>query len=405
MVGAALLFGDGIITPAISVLSAVEGLEVATMKFHPYVVPITCVILVGLFAIQSRGTGGIGQLFGPVMLVWFVVIGLLGAWHIARAPRILAALSPIEGAIRFFPRHGWRGFTLLGSVVLAVTGGEALYADMGHFGRRPIRIAWLGLIFPSLLLCYLGQGALILRVRGATDAPFFGMVPVGVATYALVAIATPATVIASQALVSGVFSLTHQAVQLGYFPRVLVKHTSGETEGQIYTPALNWWLAIACIALVLIFQRSDRLASAFGLAVSGTMAITSVVFFEVTRKTWRWPLWKSLALLLGFLSFDLPFVGANVLKFFDGGYIPVLVGVVFCVIMVDWRLGRLALGQYFADHTEPIEKFLDELPKRACSRAPGTAVFLASTSVGAPPVLCQLVSRVCTPFPNRWWCS
>jgi KUP system potassium uptake protein len=405
LVGAALLFGDGIITPAISVLSAIEGLEVAAPSLSPYVVPITVVILAVLFAVQSRGTGKIGALFGPVMVLWFTTIGVLGAIQIARDPDVLWAISPIH-AVRFFRLHGWQGFTMLGSVVLAVTGGEALYADMGHFGARPIRLAWLALVFPSLILCYLGQGALIMRDPSHVSAPFFGMVPVGAFTYALVAIAAPATVIASQALISGVFSLTHQAVRLGYFPRVQIRHTSDATEGQIYVPAINWALALACIAIVLGFQHSARLAAAFGLAVSGTMALTSVVYFVVVRQTWKWPLWRALLVLCFFLSFDIPFVAANLLKFWDGGYLPLLVGALFFVVMVIWRIGRTYLAAHFADSTQSFDGFLSAV--RACeasadrtsaemrlvARTPGTGVFLASVSDGVPVVVQRHVKRL-----------
>ncbi len=393
LAGAALLFGDGIITPAISVLSAIEGLEVATPAVRPYVVPITIAILAALFAVQSRGTGGIGRLFGPVMVLWFVTVAALGAWQIARMPAVLGALSPVHG-VRFFAAHGFRGFTMLGSVVLAVTGGEALYADMGHFGPRPIRMAWLALVFPALLLCYLGQGAFILRDPAHAATPFFGMVPKGFWTYALVALAAPATVIASQALITGVFSLTHQAVQLGYFPRVGIRHTSGSSEGQIYVPVLNWGLAIACIAIVAGFQKSTRLAAAFGLAVSGTMAITSCVFFVVTRETWRWSLPKALALLVFFLSFDLPFLGANLLKFFDGGYLPLIVGAGFFVVMVNWKMGRSSLALYFAAFSPPLDKFLATLSERLVARTPGVGVFMASGTQGVPPVLNRHVQRL-----------
>ena len=394
--GACLLFGDGIITPAISVLSALEGLKVATPGLERVVVPATCLILVGLFAIQSRGTGSVGRFFGPVMVAWFLVIGVLGAWHVAQAPSVLAALNPVHGW-NLLTHHGFHGFKLLGSVVLAVTGGEALYADMGHFGRRPIRLAWLGLIFPALLLCYLGQGAVVLRDPAAASQPFFSMVPTGTATLALVALATPATVIASQALISGVFSLTHQAVRLGYFPRVNVLHTDRATEGQIYVPLLNWLLAAGSIGLVLVFQSSTRLAAAFGLAVSGTMAITSVVFFVVTRHTWGWSGAKAWGLLVLFLSIDLPFLGANVLKFVDGGYIPLVVGAVFFGVMVTWRRGRSLLADHYRRHTTPLDEFLARLPS-ACvaGRLPRSAVFLASTTQGTPPILDHLVRRLQT---------
>jgi KUP system potassium uptake protein len=282
IIGAALLFGDGMITPAISVLSATKGLEIAASSLKPFVVPLTVAVLFGLFAIQSRGTGTIGRLFGPLMVVWFLTIGALGLVHIVHRPAILQALSPLY-AYQFFRNNGWVGFRVLGGVVLAVTGGEALYADMGHFGKTPIRFAWPGLIYPALLRCYLGQGAALMANLAGVAQPVYAMLPPGPMIYPAVALACAATVIASQALISGVFSLTHQAMRLGYFPRVLVKHTSQETEGQIYLPLLNWGPAIACIGLVLVFRQSSRLAAAFGLAVSGTTALTSIVFYVVTR--------------------------------------------------------------------------------------------------------------------------
>jgi len=394
--GAALLFGDGIITPAISVLSALEGLEVATPVLHDAIVPLTCIVLLGLFAIQSRGTGKVGAIFGPVMIVWFVSIGVLGLVQIAKYPAVLFALSPTH-AISFFAHHGWKGFVLLGSVVLAVTGGEALYADMGHFGRSPIRIAWLGLVLPSLVFCYFGQGALLLQDPSKADQPFYGLVPHGLGTWALVGIAAPATVIASQALISGVFSLAHQGVQLGLFPRVEVRHTSGESEGQIYVPGLNWALALACLALVLGFKKSSALAAAYGLAVSGTMAVTSIVYFEVARKTWKWPLGKALPVLILFLSFDLPFLGANLLKFKEGGYLPVLVGALFFAAMYVWRRGRMLLGEYNATQSPDLNDFLTRLKAGEWShvpRVPGTAVFLTTLVNTAPPILLRHMKRV-----------
>jgi len=392
LAGAALLFGDGIITPAISVLSAMEGLRVATHALDRAVVPLTVLILAALFAVQRHGTARIGRFFSPVMVLWFVTIAALGARQVVRTPDILGALSP-HHAVRFSLEHGMHAFRLLGSVVLAVTGGEALYADMGHFGRRPIRLAWLALVFPSLLLCYLGQGALLLATPSASAQPFFSMVPQGPAVYALVALAAPATVIASQALISGVFSLTRQAIQLGYFPRVQVKHTSSEAEGQIYVPAINSMLAVACILLVLVFQHSSKLAAAFGLAVSGTMAITSVVFYVVTRRTWNWPAWKSVGLLVAFLALDLPFLGANLLKFFDGGYLPLAVGVVFLSVMVIWRIGRTALRDYYTARIQTLDAFITSLDARGVLRTKGVAVFMASNSDGAPPVLTHFVNR------------
>ena len=390
--GAALLFGDGMITPAISVLSALEGLELAAPGFKPWVVPLTCVVLVGLFAIQRRGTGSVGKIFGPIMLVWFVTLGALGLKELLKGPEIIGALSPHWGAL-YFSRHGLRGLAILGVVVLAITGGEALYADMGHFGVKPIRLSWFALVLPSLVLSYLGQGSLILRDASALVNPFFAMVPKGAATYVLVGLAAMATTIASQALISGVFSLTHQAVQLGYFPRVTVNHTSREAEGQIYVPLLNWGLMVACIGLVIGFKESARLASAYGIAVSGTMGITSVIFFEVTRRTWKWPMAKALPLLVLFLSFDIPFFVANLTKFLDGGYIPIIVGIVFFIIMVNWRIGRNALVALLDERTESFPAFLKALPERRVTRVPGTAVYLSPLS-GVPFTLVMQAKRV-----------
>jgi KUP system potassium uptake protein len=392
VVGAALLFGDGIITPAISVLSAVEGLEVATSSLKPIVVPATVVILILLFLAQRRGTGNLGVWFGPIMTVWFLCIGVLGVTHIAQRPEILGALSPHHG-VAFFMRHGWTGLKVLGGVVLAVTGGEALYADMGHFGRAPIRIAWLGLIYPALLLCYLGQGATLLGNPEGASQPFFAMAPAGPIIYPLVIIATLATVIASQALISGVFSMTHQAIQLGYFPRLTVRHTSHEAEGQIYLPLMNWGLAVACIALVLIFRESSKLAAAFGLAVSGTMLITSLVYYTVVRHAWGWSRARAGVILVFFLAFDIPFVVANALKFLDGGYLPFFVGAIFVVIMAIWRIGRSLVSEYFAEHARPVDEFLESLPTRCLARPPGTAVFLTSQTAAIPATVLRVVDE------------
>ncbi|MFT3774309.1 MAG: potassium transporter Kup [Minicystis sp.] len=384
--GAALLYGDGIITPAISVLSAIEGLEVATDKLKPAVVPLTCAILVGLFAVQKRGTEGIGKVFGPVMVVWFTAIAALGVVYIGKNPAVLRALWP-GYAVSFFAAHGGHGIVVLGSVVLAITGGEALYADMGHFGRVPIRMAWYGVVLPALVLNYFGQGALLLADPAAAENPFFALVPKGALTYALVAVAAAATVIASQALISGAYSLTHQAVQLGFLPRVTVKHTSSETEGQIYIPEVNWGLAAACIALVLAFRESSKLAAAYGIAVTGTMGITSVVYFVVLRQTWRWPLWKALPLLVLFLAWDLPFFASNLLKFMEGGWVPMLVGVVIFTLMIIWKRGRAFLAESFEARSKPIDAFLEGLDRTVKARVPGTAVFLTSSDREVPPVL------------------
>lgn len=383
--GAALLYGDGIITPAISVLSAVEGLEVATASVHPFIVPITVLILVGLFLLQKRGTASVGAVFGPATLTWFVAIAASGIPWIARRPEVLSAINPLHGA-RFFAEHGWHGFLLLGSVVLCVTGGEALYADMGHFGRRPIRWAWFTVVFPALLCNYFGQGAVLLeRGEAARDNPFFAMVP-GVMVYPMVAIATVATVVASQALISGAFSLTQQAVQLGYCPRVTIVHTSGEAEGQIYIPEVNRLLMAACVLLVLMFRESSKLAAAYGIAVTGTMSITSILFFYLTRQ-WAWPMWKSVVLVALFLVFDLGFLAANAVKVSEGGWLPLAVAIAAFTVMTTWKRGRRLLGACMAANTLSVDTFLQDVVVTKPHRVPGTAVFMTSNPNGTPPAL------------------
>lgn len=369
LLGAALLCGEGVITPAISVLSAVEGLEVATPAFRSAVVPITCALLVGLFAIQRYGTGAVGRCFGPIMLLWFGTLAGLGAWHASAHPEILSALSPHHAA-RFFSEHGWGGGLVLGSVVLAVTGVEALSADMGHFGVGPIRIAWSALVLPALVLAYFGQGAVLLSDPTATENPFFAMVPRGPWTVALVLLAGTATVIASQALISGAFSLIRQAVQLGYFPRVEIRHTSPHTEGQIYVPAVNWGLAVGCLLLVVTLQESSRLAAAYGVAVTGTMTATSIAFYAVARHTWGWPRATALPMLVLLLAIDLPFLGANLIKFSHGGYIPVLIGVGLLAIMLVWRKGHALVAQYHRRCPE-LTEFLSGLKPQMAIRVPG----------------------------------
>ncbi len=402
--GAALLYGDGMITPAISVLSAVEGLGEEASTLKELVVPITCVLLLGLFAIQSRGTEKVGRLFGPVMVLWFLTIGCLGGYHLTKNPGVLAAIDP-RHAIAFFTEHKLRGIFVLGSVVLTITGGEALYADMGHFGSKPIRLAWIALVFPSLLLAYFGMGSLVLSDPSTASNPFYAMVPRGPMTYALVGLATAATIIASQALISGAFSLTNQAVQLGFFPRVSIKHTSHDAEGQIYIPEINWLLAAACIALVVWAGNSSKLAAAYGIAVTGTMAITSIVFFVVVHQTWKWPLWKAVPLLVFFLAFDIPFFVANGLKFLHGGYVPILIGSVFFTLMVVWRRGRRLLAHALHEKAMPVEKFLAEYCNKGSAdagakrrglecRIKGTGVVMASLSEGVPPVLVHHVERL-----------
>ncbi len=391
--GAALLFGDGIITPAVSVLSAVEGLGVATSRLEPLVLPLSLAILLGLFAVQRRGTGQLALYFGPVMLLWLVGAAALGLRQLWHNPASLAALSPVPGAA-FFAAHGLPGVRVLGGVVLAVTGCEALYADMGHFGRRPIRLAWSLVCMPALVLCYLGQASLLLAHPEHAGRPFYAMCPPGFWLYAFVALATAASIIASQALISGVFSLTHQAIQLGYFPRLNVLHTSREAEGQIYVPSMNAFLAAACVALVLTFRTSPALAAAFGLAVSGTMLLTSIVFYVMVREGWGWSRWKAGAVLAAFLAVDVPFVVANALKFFDGGYVPFVVAAGFAFVMLVWRLGRGLLAEHFAQTSPSLESFLASLPSLAGRRVDGVCVVMASLSRGVPAVLDALVTRL-----------
>jgi KUP system potassium uptake protein len=392
VIGASLLYGDGVITPAISVLSAVEGLAVASPKLSPLVGPLTCAILIALFSIQRLGTGDVGKLFGPVMAVWFATMAALGMSHLVQQPVILGALSPHHGAA-FFLRHGVHGLLILGSVVLAVTGGEALYADMGHFGVRPIRLTWSFFVLPALVLGYLGQGALILRHPEAAENPFFALVPAGPSTYLLVLLSSAATVIASQALISGAFSLTRQAMLLGYLPRVTIKHTAYHTEGQIYIPEVNNLLAIGCIALVLTFRESVKLAAAYGIAVTGTMAITSILYYIVVRHSWGWSRLKAGALLVLFLSFDIPFLVANLFKFFDGGYVPMLIGAALIAGMLIWSRGRTALMERYTTQFASLEKARPAIERCLCSRVPGSAVFLAPSADHIPPVLVHHVER------------
>jgi KUP system potassium uptake protein len=391
--GAALLYGDGMITPAISVLSAVEGLGLATHVFDGWVVPIACAILLGLFSVQRFGTARVGALFGPIMILWFLVLAGLGTYHVAQQPSILAALSP-HHAFTFLFDHGFTGFAVLGSVVLVVTGGEALYADMGHFGLKPIRFAWYGIVMPSLLLAYYGQGANVLLHPEAAANPFYALVPQGVPMYALIGLATVATVIASQALISGAFSLTHQAVHLGLFPRVTVRHTSALTEGQIYLPEINWALAVSCIALVIHFGSSSGLAAAYGIAVCGTMAITSLMFVLVARERWGWSLAKLLALLALFLLFDLGFLAANLLKFTHGGYVPILVAVAISLLMLTWNVGRSNLGEYYRSRAQDWSTFTRRLDEGGVLRPEAVGVFMASDAHGVPVMVLHQAERI-----------
>jgi KUP system potassium uptake protein len=393
VVGSAALYGDGAITPAISVLSAVEGLTIARPGIPvPVIIGITVAILVGLFAIQHRGTHLIGQLFGPVMLLWFVVIGGMGLFHLLKNPTVLQALSP-HHAVAYFVEHGASGIVILGSVVLAVTGGEALYADMGHFGLRPIRLAWLSFVMPCLLLNYFGQGALMLARPEAAKNPFFEMVPAGNLTIALVVLSSLATVVASQALISGSFSLTKQAMQMGLFPRVTVKHTAEDEQGQIYIPEVNALLAAGCIMLVLTFRSSSALAGAYGLGVTTTMLTTSMVFLAVLTTVRGWSKRKAIPLVLLFVAFDLPFLAANLLKIPSGGYVPLLLGLCIVVVMLVWHWGRRLLHAHYVGHRHSFDAVWPELEHIIAQRTPGTAIFLAASDDGLPPVLVHIVKR------------
>jgi KUP system potassium uptake protein len=389
--GAALLYGDGIITPSISVLSAVEGLEVATEAAKPFIVPITCVVLVALFFLQKRGTAGIGKIFGPVMIVWFLTIGTAGMLEILQSPRILAGLDP-RYAWRFFADNRLHGFVVLGSVVLCITGGEALYADLGHFGRRAIQLSWLALAYPALLLNYFGQCALLLHNPGASFHPFYGLAPIEL-LYPMVALATIATVIASQALISGAFSLTQQAIQLGFSPRIQIVHTSAEVKGQIYMPAVNYALMIACLLLVLSFKESGRLAGAYGLSVTATMSLTSGLFLVAALRVWRWPMWKALPLVGLFLLFDLSYFGANLFKIIDGGWITLVVAIVITVIFTTWKKGREDLKQRLSAERLPLEAFLADIARHGLPRVRGTAVFMTLSPEGTPPTLLHHVKH------------
>lgn len=382
--GAALLYGDGTITPAISVLSAIEGLNVATSAFQAYVVPITITILIALFAFQHRGTAAIGTVFGPIMLIWFITLAVLGVCGIAREPTVLSALSPVH-AYAYLGTQGWHGFATLGAVFLVVTGGEALYADMGHFGRPPIRLAWFAVVLPALVLNYFGQGALILRDPSTVTQPFYELAPRW-ALYPLVLLATSATVIASQAVISGVFSLTRQAVQLRLLPRLTIVQTHGEEKGQIYIPLINWLLMIATVGLVVGFRSSGNLASAYGVAISTDMVITTVLaFFVATRWGWN-PVWTAL-LAVAFLIVDLAFFGANLVKIAQGGWYPLLLGALIFTLMSIWRRGRWLLAERLQAEQESLEDLVGRLERDPPVRVEGTAVFLTSSESRVPPVL------------------
>ena len=383
--GAALLYGDGIITPPVSVFGAMEGLLVAAPAFEKLIVPVTFAILFTLFFFQKRGTGGIGAVFGPVVLLWFGTIAVLGGREILRSPRILLALNPWYG-VQFFATHNARAFFILGSVVLAITGAEALYADLGHFGKRPIRLAFFAFVLPALLLNYFGQGALILRVPAAAENPFYLLAPKWF-LYPLLGIANAAAIVASQALISGAYSLTQQAVQLGYIPRVTIVHTSKQEAGQIYIPEVNSALMIGCLTLVVTFRSAGALAAAYGIAVTGTMVITTILFAIVARNRWGWSKRNVALLTAGFLIVDLAFFAANAVKIVAGGWVPLALAVVFFTLMTTWKAGRELLAGILRQGALPMELLLDDLKRRRIPRVPGTAVFMTSGTDGAPVVL------------------
>lgn len=383
--GAALLYGDGVITPAVSVLGAVEGLTVVTPTLGTWVVPLTVGILTGLFLAQRAGTGAVGRVFGPVMILWFAVLLILGCRGILRAPEVFDALNPVHG-IRFLAEGRWHVFPILGSVFLVVTGGEALYADMGHFGRRPIQIAWFALVLPALVVNYLGQGALLLDDPLAAENPFYRLAPKW-ALIPLVMLATAAAVIASQALITGAFSLTMQGIQLGYIPRLAIEHTSERERGQIYMPQVNQALAVSCLGLVIGFKSSSNLAAAYGIAVTLTMAITTLLFHFAAKRLWRWKWWMSAMVCIPAIAVEICFFGANALKIAHGGWFPLAVGVVLFTLMATWKRGRQVLWERVRSSSIPADKFIESIERRQPSRVEGTAVYMAGNSEGTPLAL------------------
>jgi KUP system potassium uptake protein len=387
--GAALLYGDGMITPAITVLGAVEGLNVATPLFQPYIVPVAVAILVAVFSLQKFGTDRVGSLFGPIMLIWFALIATLGVRWIATEPTVLGAVDP-RHAVTFFRDNGVHGFVILGAVFLVVTGGEALYADMGHFGRRPIRLAWFTLVLPALLLNYFGQGAMLLQTPEAAEQAFFRMTP-GWLLLPTVAIATAAAIIASQALISGAFSLTRQAIQLGYFPRLDVEHTSKHEVGQVYVPQINVFLAICTILIVIGFKTSSALAAAYGIAVTMTMVVTALLLQVVATERWKWPTLVAGSMTTIFLIVDFSFLGANLIKIADGGWLPLVIGTLLLTLMTTWKTGRRIVADRLTARALPLKDFLAEIASKPPVRVPGTAVFMTAQPTGTPPALAHNV--------------
>jgi KUP system potassium uptake protein len=383
--GASLLYGEGVITPAISVLGAIEGVTVAAPRLSPWIWPVAALVLTAVFALQKRGTARIGRMFGPVMGVWFASIAVLGIRGIMLAPEVLKAVSPWY-AVDFFIRDGVQGFLILGSVVLVVTGAEALYADMGHFGRRPIRVTWFAVVLPCLLINYFGQSALLLVSPEARTNPFFSLAP-SWALYPMIGVATAAAIVASQALISGAFSLTRQAVQLGYIPRVTIVHTSSTQIGQIYIPEVNWALWLGCLALVVGFRSVTNLAGAYGIAVTGTMIMTTLLLHTIACDRWGWPRWRARALTSLLLVVDVAFFSANLVKIREGGWFPIVVAVGVYVLMTTWNRGRDRLQAIVRENTLEMDLFLSDVSRRNPPRVPGNAVFLTSNIGGAPPVL------------------
>jgi KUP system potassium uptake protein len=386
LIGACLFYGDSMITPAISVLSAIEGIGIVSHRLDSWIVPLAVVVLATLFLVQSRGTGAMGKAFGPIMLTWFLTLGALGVWRIAQAPQILLALNPVW-ALRFIGEAPWESFLLLGALVLALTGAEALYADMGHFGRSAIQRAWFALVLPALVLCYFGQGALVLANPAAIQNPFFHMAPEwGLAP--LVALATAATIIASQSVISGAFSVTRQAVQLGFWPRMVILHTSAEEEGQIYLPRVNLLLFIAVLVLVLAFQSSDNLAHAYGFAVTGTMLMTSLLaFFVLPKKSRGIKRTAWLVLIMVFLIIDILLFSSNALKMLEGGWLPLLVGLALLTLMKTWKQGRQQMHDTLAGDRSALGSFMESLEAYPPTRVPGTAVFMSMIYNTVPPAL------------------
>jgi KUP system potassium uptake protein len=385
IISGALFYGDAVITPALSVLSAIEGLKIATPAFDPYIVLVTVVILIALFSVQSRGTASVATFFGPIMMIWFIALAVMGLWHIALDPSVLAAFNPAYG-VRFLASHGMIGLVTLGAVFLAVTGTEALYADLGHFGRRPIQFAWIAVVLPALAINYLGQAALVLADPRAIENPFFLMYPEW-ALLPMVGLAAIATVIASQAVITGAYSLTQQAIQLGLLPRFEVRHTSETQVGQIYMPRVNALLLLGVLLLVALFRSSSALASAYGIAVTGTMVVTALMAIVVIFKDWRWPLWAAIALMAPFLLIDVTFLGANLLKVAEGGWMPLVLGGAVMIVMYTWRRGSRLLFEKTRKSEVPLDPLVAMLERKPPQRVPGTAVFFTSDPTCAPTAM------------------